>query len=321
MSNNGFPALSPAQFKPGTSPFDAIMHKDKDGTEWWSARELMVKLGYTQWHNMEKAIERAQLSCGNMGVDVASNFTDGIKVSGGGRRGPSQSDVRLTRYACYILSINGDPIKPEVAAAQAYFVIQTRIAETRGPVIKPWSERITTTVVPHMREVYINHPNGFTVMTTLSNAVLFLEDELVRHMFAVSPNDRPDVSLGLHWATYRRYQGLPDSKRSAPLWLEEQGINVYLKVYDNIERGPCETWFHGVYLPEHLPNYLHRKPEFRKYGELPQASAADNVCRKLSGREANIRPKLRGQLTRAGGFVPAGKCLEEIPGEQRMLFG
>lgn len=110
------------------SPFDRIRRVDPDGSEWWSARDLMPLMGYTKWQAFEVPLNRAMKSAEAQGVNVENNFTGSRKVSGG--RGPSQFDYRLTRFACYLVAMNGDPNKPEVAAAQAYFAVRTREAET-----------------------------------------------------------------------------------------------------------------------------------------------------------------------------------------------
>lgn len=113
------------------SPFDAIRHLTDEGREYWSARALMPLLGYEKWERFAEAIGRAKLSARNAGYDVVQNFPASGKVSGS--RGPAQADYHLSRYACYLVALNGDPRKPEIAAAQTYFVIKTREAETATP--------------------------------------------------------------------------------------------------------------------------------------------------------------------------------------------
>lgn len=126
----------------GQSPFDAIRRTHPDsGVEYWSARDLMPHLGYTRWQNFTEAIDRARCSCQNTGCDPDSHFTAASKVSELSQMGPrSLPDVHLSRYACYLVAMNGDPRKPQIAAAQQYFVIQTRRAEMGLASGLPWEQ-------------------------------------------------------------------------------------------------------------------------------------------------------------------------------------
>lgn len=109
------------------SPFDAIRHTRPDGSEYWSARELMPLMGYSRWEHFKIPLGRAEVTSMNQGVDVNQNFRVSRKVSG--TRGPAREDFELSRFAAYLVAMNGDPNKPEVAAAQSYFAIRTREAE------------------------------------------------------------------------------------------------------------------------------------------------------------------------------------------------
>jgi DNA-damage-inducible protein D len=114
------------------SPFDSIRNMTPEGREYWSGRDLMPLLGYEKWERFADAIDRAKIAAHNSGFSVAENFPAAGKVSGS--RGPAQADYHLSRFACYLIAMNGDPRKPEIAAAQTYFAVKTREAETRPAV-------------------------------------------------------------------------------------------------------------------------------------------------------------------------------------------
>lgn len=115
------------------TPFDRIKQLREDGTEFWSARDLMAPLGYEKWERFADAIDRAKQTAANQGVDVDQAFSRHREEGTGGR---PREDVHLARYAAYLVAMNGDPRKPEIAAAQSYFAIRTREAET-APAIDP----------------------------------------------------------------------------------------------------------------------------------------------------------------------------------------
>lgn len=96
----------------GASPFDAIRREDHTG-EWWSARELMPLLGYSKWERFVDAIERAREAVATSGQTAELHVSRSREA-----RGSIGSDYKLTRYGCYMIAMNGDPRKPEIAAAQ-----------------------------------------------------------------------------------------------------------------------------------------------------------------------------------------------------------
>ena len=105
--------------------FETIKHVE-DASEYRSARSLQILLWYESRRRFEEAIERAKYSCEVAGNTVNKHFLTAPSKSNGGR--PSL-DYRLSRYACYLIAQNGDPRKPEIAFAQAYFAVQTRKQE------------------------------------------------------------------------------------------------------------------------------------------------------------------------------------------------
>lgn len=107
------------------SPFDQIKHIDENGLEYWLARELQILLGYETWQRFQDAVERARTSMINTGQDPDVNAAKVVDLDGGYERG----DYKLSRFGAYMVAMNGDPRKTEIANAQSYFAIKTREAE------------------------------------------------------------------------------------------------------------------------------------------------------------------------------------------------
>lgn len=98
----------------------------QNGQSYWMAREILPVLDYREWRDFREVIERAKLSCENAGHFAANHFVpmrEMVDIGSGAKR--ERENLALSRYACYLIAMNGDISKPEVATAQAYFVEQT----------------------------------------------------------------------------------------------------------------------------------------------------------------------------------------------------
>ncbi len=110
--------------------FEGIRQRDSDGNEFWSARKLAKVLDYSEYRHFLPVIERAREACLNSGhalVDHIEDVLDMVPIGSGAQR--KVADVRLSRYACYLIVQNGDPSKPVIANGQTYFAMQTRRQE------------------------------------------------------------------------------------------------------------------------------------------------------------------------------------------------
>lgn len=109
--------------------FESIKRIDENGVEFWYARELMTTLEYKQWRRFEQVIERAKEACKNSNINILAHFANVGKIVKAGATNKNIGDIKLSRYACYLIAQNGDSRKTTIALAQTYFAIQTRKQE------------------------------------------------------------------------------------------------------------------------------------------------------------------------------------------------
>lgn len=115
---------------PTMKRLEAIKRETDGGVEYWHARELYPVLGYERWAKFEAVIARANDALAHNG-EIASHHIarTGKMVSVGSGAQRNTLDYFLTRAACYLIAMNGDGSKMEIASAQGYFAVQTRRAE------------------------------------------------------------------------------------------------------------------------------------------------------------------------------------------------
>nr|VFK80266.1 MAG: DNA-damage-inducible protein D [Candidatus Kentron sp. SD]VFK80269.1 MAG: DNA-damage-inducible protein D [Candidatus Kentron sp. SD] len=100
----------------------------KNGGRYWIAHQFMLVLGYKDWKTFNGVINRAMRSCIDLGVDISEAFVqDTVEIDG-----KDTNTYRLTRFACFLVTMQADSRKPEVAGAKtALAAIADALVEQR----------------------------------------------------------------------------------------------------------------------------------------------------------------------------------------------
>ncbi|GAG86795.1 unnamed protein product, partial [marine sediment metagenome] len=112
------------------SIFEKIKQTNEYEQEFWFARDLQKILNYKKWDNFLTVVAKAKEACKNSNHKASNHFAEAgkmVQIGSGTKR--KIKDIKLTRYACYLIVQNADPSKEIVALGQTYFAVQTRKQE------------------------------------------------------------------------------------------------------------------------------------------------------------------------------------------------
>lgn len=90
---------------------------NRNGFQYWWASDLGHVLGYQSLTAFSKALNKAMVVCHSLGIDQLDNFQPARREVDG----KQVTDHKLSRFACYLVALNCDSKKREVARLQGYF--------------------------------------------------------------------------------------------------------------------------------------------------------------------------------------------------------
>lgn len=99
---------------------------NSNGFTYWFARDLMTTLGYKDYNSFKKSINKAIGICASLNIDFSENFLSVKRII----ENKEVDDYKLSRFACYLVTMNSDIKKQEVSKAQAYLAKYAEIIVT-----------------------------------------------------------------------------------------------------------------------------------------------------------------------------------------------
>lgn len=260
--------------------FEQAVHHDQKGVEFWYARELQRLLDYSEWRGFSAVIDKAEDACNRSAHKASDHFVaDSKMVAVGSGAERELKDMKLTRFACYLIAQNGNPQKEVIAFAQSYFAVQTRKIELI-------EERIALAERLMAREKLVANE------TELSK--LIYERGVDNRGFA-NIRSKGDAALfgGKNTAQMKRKLGIADNRPLADfLPLITIKAKDFATEITNFNVRKSEMYGEGEITYEHVKNNLDVRAVLAKSGIRPERLAPAEDIKKVERRLKSEDKKL-----------------------------
>ena len=174
------------------SIFENIRRIDDFGKEFWNSRDLAKAFDYSDYRNFEKVIKKSKEACSLSNQKIEDHFVDlneMVTIGSGAKR--ELNSTKLTKYACYLISLNVDKSKASREEAESFFIGKS----FRKTIDTPFSLRKLSINDETTSFLLYTAPNGdIKVEAILSNETIWLTQE---HMSLVFDVNRPAISKHL----------------------------------------------------------------------------------------------------------------------------
>jgi DNA-damage-inducible protein D len=108
-----------------TAVLDELRHEKANGEQYWMARDIQKTLNYATWQKFKPLIDKALTACTTLHLEPSHHINRVVNPNMTERDQVVAEDYFLSRHGCYLIAMNGESSKPEIAIAQQYFAAQT----------------------------------------------------------------------------------------------------------------------------------------------------------------------------------------------------
>jgi len=241
---------------------NGLMKKDPNDKEYWIARDYQKILRYKEWRDFNSVIEKAIAACENNKRPSKNHFVQLPKmVAIGSGASKKIDDYALSRYACYLIAMNGSSNKVEVASAQEYFAVETRKSElSTDYLIEKANERITQRDQLTVNQKKLNaaaQSAGVTRFGKFQNKgyeAMYggLNNDEIREYKGVEGSDKLFDRIGRAELAAHNFRATQAETRiiAEKVASEDQAINIHQETGQLVRRAMKEA---GGSYPEDLP--------------------------------------------------------------------